>query len=87
MVETVHSKDEIIAAFKRLNADDQLVVYLALREFVPGADRDDDLELEPNDEFKAELIERHRQMLENPSANFTAEQVVTKLRERHGSRR
>jgi hypothetical protein len=87
MVETVLSKDQIIAAFKRLKAEDQLSVYLALREVVPDVEQFDDGDAEISDELKAELTERHRRMLENPDANLSAEDVVRKMHERLGSRR
>jgi hypothetical protein len=87
MVETVLSKDQIIAAFKRLKAEDQLSVYLALREVVPDVEQFDDGDAEISAELKAELTERHRRMLENPDANLSAEDVVRKMHERLGSRR
>jgi putative addiction module component (TIGR02574 family) len=75
MVETALSKDAIIAAFKRLNADDQLEVYLLLREVVPSLDAIDNSEAEISDELKAELEARHARMLADPSASVGWEDV------------
>lgn len=84
----VLSPEAIIAAVRQLGPDEQLDVYLAIREALPalvtGSDDEGDAGFEASDAFRQELEARYARLMANPESAITLEAFEEELKARFG---